>query len=580
MTDRVTTWAGAIPQELDIMRNGKYAMIGIAKLAAAVLGTNTAINGLTAVPTSPATLTVNVNPGEIYSLVSVDATAQSSLAADTTHQILKSGILLDAFNLSCPAPGTAGQSINYLIEAIYQETDTDLTTLPYYNASNPTSAWSGPNNSGTPQATTRKGTVALVAKAGAAATTGSQTTPTPDAGYTGLWVVTVANGQSTITAGNITQYAGAPILPSSLLASIQNGNLSYAVATGTANAHTIALTPALQTRVDGMPIRYKAPAANTGAVTLNDGLGAVQVLGGNHAALQGGEYALNGDAFVVWNSTVSGGAYILEECTGGALQVASATASQHAAQFGQVSGVVGTVRNLKMSVSAASASATMTADEIVVESALGGLRYCLANFNKTVNLATTGAGGMDTGTAPVSGYVALYAIYNPTTSTAALLATNATSAAAPHIYGGANMPSGYTASALVSVWPTNGSSQFVQGGQRDRRISMVAAGGFTTATTQASFTSIAVAGIPMNAVRVLGNIQSLTNAANVSQTFIVASDANGAGAKANVSTTVLANNGTSMPVDLEVYTPQTLWYKATNGSGTPAFSLGASAYDI
>lgn len=225
MTDRVIVWAGQIPLETDVLRSNKFAMTGIAKLAAAVLGTSaTVVNGLACVPTSPATLTVNVNPGEIYSLVSMDATAYSSVAADTTHQILKSGILLDAVNLSCPAPGTAGQSINYLIEAIYQETDTDLTTLPYYNASNPTSAWSGPNNSGTPQATTRKGTVALVAKAGAAATTGTQTTPTPDAGYTGLWVVTVANGQSTITAGNITQYAGAPILPSSLLASIQNGN--------------------------------------------------------------------------------------------------------------------------------------------------------------------------------------------------------------------------------------------------------------------------------------------------------------------------------------------------------------------
>lgn len=337
MTDRVIVWAGQIPLETDVLRSNKFAMTGIAKLAAAVLGTSaTVVNGLACVPTSPATLTVNVNPGEIYSLVSMDATAYSSVAADTTHQILKSGILLDAVNLSCPAPGTAGQSINYLIEAIYQETDTDLATLPYYNASNPTSAWSGPNNSGTPQATTRKGTVALVAKAGAAATTGSQTTPTPDAGYTGLWVVTVANGQSTITAGNITQYAGAPILPSSLLASIQNGNLSYAVATGTANAHTIALTPVLTSRVDGMMLRYKAPAANTGAVTLADGVGTANVLGANHAALQGGEYVANGDAIVIWNSSVSGGSYILVECTGGAVQVASATQSQQAPQLGQV----------------------------------------------------------------------------------------------------------------------------------------------------------------------------------------------------------------------------------------------------
>jgi hypothetical protein len=332
MTDRVIVYAGSIPLETDVLRSNKFAMVGIAKLAAAMLGTSTVVNGLAAVPTSPASLTINVNPGEIYSLVSMDATAYSSVAADTTHQILKSGISLDAVNLSCPAPGTAGQSINYLVQAIYQDSDADLTALPYYNAANPTQAWSGPNNSGTPQATTRKGTVVLSAKAGAAAATGSQTTPAPDAGYTGLWVVTVANGQSTITAGNITQYAGAPILPSSLLASIQSGNLSYAVATGTANAHVIALTPALTSRVDGMLIRYKAPAANTGALTLNDGLGAVSVVGGAHAALQGGETIQNGDALVMWNSSIGGGSYILLECTGGALQIPPATQSQHAVQ--------------------------------------------------------------------------------------------------------------------------------------------------------------------------------------------------------------------------------------------------------
>ena len=37
-------------------------------------------------------------------------------------------------------------------------------------------------------------------KAGAAATTGSQVTPTVDAGFTAMFVVTVAYGQTTITS--------------------------------------------------------------------------------------------------------------------------------------------------------------------------------------------------------------------------------------------------------------------------------------------------------------------------------------------------------------------------------------------
>lgn len=116
----------------------------------------------------------------------------------------------------------------------------------------------------------------------------------------------------------------------------QSGSMSYAVATGTANAHVIALTPALTARVDGMPIRYKSPGVNTGAVTLNDGLGAVSVVGAAHQALQGGEYAANGDALVYWNSSIGGGSYILAYCTGGAEQVPAATQSQHAVQLGQV----------------------------------------------------------------------------------------------------------------------------------------------------------------------------------------------------------------------------------------------------
>ncbi|MEF3068055.1 hypothetical protein V2W24_24690, partial [Pandoraea apista] len=66
--------------------------------------------------------------------------------------------------------------------------------------------------------------------------------------------------------------------------------------------------------------------------------------------------------------------------------------------LGQVSGVVGTSRNAKMYISAASSSSTFTADEVILETALGGSRYCLANVSDTFNLTTD----MDTGAAPAS----------------------------------------------------------------------------------------------------------------------------------------------------------------------------------
>lgn len=105
-----------------------------------------------------------------------------------------------------------GQSINYLIEAQFQEVDSIPVVLNYYNASNPAVPFSGPGNTGAPQNTQRKGTVVVQAKAGTAATTGTQTTPAPDAGFVGLYVVTVANGQSSVTAANISTLSTAPFL--------------------------------------------------------------------------------------------------------------------------------------------------------------------------------------------------------------------------------------------------------------------------------------------------------------------------------------------------------------------------------
>ncbi|MEX3628328.1 MAG: hypothetical protein VB138_01480 [Burkholderia sp.] len=215
--DRQIVYPGAIPLETDLLNTNKNAMIGLAKLAAAIMGTGTMLNGLACTPDSPASLNVKVAAGEIYSLQNIDGTAYSSLAADTAHSILKQGIMLDSVLLSCPAPATNGYSINYLVQVAYQDTDANAVVLPYYNASNPSQAYSGPNNAGTTNYTTRKGVCAVSVKAGVAATTGTQTTPAPDAGYTGIYSVTVAYGQTQITAGNINAVSGAPFINSTLL---------------------------------------------------------------------------------------------------------------------------------------------------------------------------------------------------------------------------------------------------------------------------------------------------------------------------------------------------------------------------
>lgn len=132
--------------------------------------------------------------------------------------------------------------------------------------------------------------------------------------------------------------------------------------------------------------------------------------------------------------------------------------------------VIGTTRNAKMALTSASAIASFSADEVVVQSSIGGTSYQLYSFVKTINLATTGAGGMDAGTAPSGGFVALYAIYNPTTSASNILAVNCSGSIATEVYAGSSMPAGYTASALISVWRTNSSGLFVTGQQNDRLV--------------------------------------------------------------------------------------------------------------
>ena len=227
------------PQEqgrsTDFLFAQRSGLIALSKLAAALFGQQNFVNGLAVSPSSPAALTVQVGPGEMYAMEDVDATAYGVLAADTTHQILKQGILLDAATLSCAAPTTSGYSINYLIEASFVEADTANAVLPYFNSANPAQPLSGQNNSGTPQATERQGQVQLVAKAGTAATTGTQSTPAPDSGYVGLAVVSVAYGQTTITSANIATYTGNPSIPASgALSAIRNGFYTKNVA-GNAN---------------------------------------------------------------------------------------------------------------------------------------------------------------------------------------------------------------------------------------------------------------------------------------------------------------------------------------------------------
>lgn len=243
--------------------------------------------------------------------------------------------------------------------------------------------------------------------------------------------------------------------------------------------------------------------------------------------------------------------------------------------------VVGTMRNAKMAIAAASVTATLTADEVVVGSALGGLKYTIANFSQTVNLTTTGVGGMDTGAAPTSGYVALYAIYNLTTGAQGILAVNATSTAVGSIYGGANMPSGYTASALISVWPTNAGKQLIAGLQIDRKVSIPFVSVLSTSTTQASVTALSISGaVPPNARKISGTMSASSTSTTPNTSLSLYASGAGVGIQ-GVNTSVGAAGAVSVNYnDLPIAVSQTTYYTATSSAGTPTFSATVSSYEF
>ncbi|UXL06488.1 hypothetical protein [Achromobacter xylosoxidans] len=240
-------------------------------------------------------------------------------------------------------------------------------------------------------------------------------------------------------------------------------------------------------------------------------------------------------------------------------------------------GVIGTASNVRCSVAAASASVTFTADEIVVGTSLGGPSYRLANFNKTLNISTAGAGGMDTGAPPTTGWVAVYAIYNPTTGASSIVARNATAAAQPTVYGGINMPAGYTASALISVIPTNASGQLSVLFQQDRKVS------FALKTVLTSTTPNGDPGSPLGISSAVPlNAKTVDMGINLQQSALSGNTGEGCAISSSASLikqqfVQVAGNGVTQVVgwcgDIPIITPQTVWYSWRKFGSTTDDSL-------
>lgn len=314
--DRTIVYVSQQPSSKLWLTHERNMMVALSMLSQGVLGTTTVADGLAATPTIPASLAVNFGPGSIYQQEPLDSTPYGVLPVDMTHVIVKQGIGLDTVSLTLTPPPTAGQAVNYLIQAQLSEIDGDNTVLPYFNSSNPQQPYTGPAGSGDAQPTTRKCQIALQAKSGTAATAGTQVTPSPDPGWIGLYSITVANGDTAITSGKIATLANAPLinikLPD-LPRWVQQGAWLFGSDTGTANAINVTLNPQPVVPPTTLMIR-KAAVANTGAMTVTiSGVGTYPLLNADGSAMVAAEMSSNylavlgfdGTAYRFINTTTS-----------------------------------------------------------------------------------------------------------------------------------------------------------------------------------------------------------------------------------------------------------------------------------
>lgn len=361
---------------------------------------------------------------------------------------------------------------------------------------------------------------------------------------TGLWRNTVANNTTnpeTFGAGWQPEDAGVTTV------TMTNANVTLTALQAARSIIVIggALTANLQLNFPTYTKQWTIANRCTGAFTIT-----AKTAGGSGVTVGSGTQVVYGDGTDIINSSIP------------------------------VVGVVGAASGVKMTVSTASSTATITATSVVVGQSLTGNKYLVTGISFGANLSTTGAGGMDTGSAPVSGYVAIYAIYNPLTGAVNSLATNATSAVQPDIYGGANMPAGFTASALLTVVPTNASSQFKVCAVRGRSVSIQLVTVLTSSSNVASSNISIATAVPPNAIRILGELgMASTSASNLSVNIF--SDASTTIGQQNVSGAVAASGNLFGNFSGVVVTiAQTIGVSASTSGAGPTFNAYIGGYDI
>jgi hypothetical protein len=245
--------------------------------------------------------------------------------------------------------------------------------------------------------------------------------------------------------------------------------------------------------------------------------------------------------------------------------------------------VVGSSSNIRAQLASAGTTVTVTADTVTLGTALNGTPYTLTSYSQSFNGSTVGAGGMDVGSIPTSGYLALYAIYNPTAPAVSILGTTCASSC-PTVYAGGSLPAGYTASALLTVVPTNATPAMKPFAVRGKTVVFGAINGPTTTVNVSNGTSASIAtAVPPNAISVGGSLfASCGTAPGANVTSVaVGSDTNLSGLQqlqgnCNSLTLTIESPFSALPLT----TAQTIYWGVTVQGTGPSALVQLSQYTI
>jgi len=258
-TGRQIVYTNQVPFEYDILYTNLYKMMDAGTLALAMLAPSGTIQGATpqnyflaynleCVPTSPATMSINIIPGGaavgesglggvgvLFGYVPVDSSNYGVIASNTVDHIFKPFIQTTSNSPITLGPIantlTPGQSVIWLVEAQPITTDANSTNRPYFNAGSPsTPTYSAANQ-------TRFDYINYQLKMGAI-TSGTPVPPTADAGWAPLFNITLVSTTTTIIASNITINANAPFITESLTQKISQttGDIRYPLRTQTVSS--------------------------------------------------------------------------------------------------------------------------------------------------------------------------------------------------------------------------------------------------------------------------------------------------------------------------------------------------------